>query len=151
MLVVDTPDAILVCPKERSQDIKKLVQALNENDHPEAKRTATVKKPWGSYTVLDSGPSYLLKRIEVFPGEALSLQSHQHRSEHWTVISGLAQVVLDKETLQLKAPDSITIPKNAKHRLENCGSDLLIIIEIQFGHTLDEADISRYEDHYGRR
>ncbi len=149
-LVVDTPDALLVCAKERSQDIKKLVETLNENGHPEGKRAATVKKPWGSYTVLDSGPTYLLKRIEVFPGEALSLQSHQHRSEHWTVVSGSAQVVLDKETLQLKSHDSITIPKNTRHRLENCSSDLLIIIEIQFGHILDEADISRYEDRYGR-
>jgi mannose-6-phosphate isomerase-like protein (cupin superfamily) len=148
--VVDSPDAILVCAKERSQDVKKLVESLNENGHPEGKQPSTVKKPWGSYTVLDSGPSYLLKRIEVLPGEALSLQSHQHRSEYWTVVSGSAQVVLDEETLQLKVNDSITIPKNTKHRLENSSSDPLIIIEIQFGHLLDENDISRFEDRYGR-
>ena len=149
-IVVDSPDAILVCAKERSQDVKKLVESLNENGHPEGKQPSTVKKPWGSYTVLDSGPSYLLKRIEVLPGEALSLQSHQHRSEYWTVVSGSAQVVLDEETLQLKVNDSITIPKNTKHRLENSSSDPLIIIEIQFGHLLDENDISRFEDRYGR-
>ena len=149
-IVVDSPDALLVCTKERSQDVKKLVEALNENGHPEGKQSSTVKKHWGSYTVLDSGSSYLLKRIEVLPGEALSLQSHQHRSEHWTVVSGSAQVVRDEETFQLKVNDSITIPKNTKHRLGNSGSDPLIIIEIQFGHLLDENDISRFEDRYGR-
>ena len=81
---------------------------------------------------------------------ASGLQSHQHRSEYWTVVSGSAQVVLDEETLQLKVNDSITIPKNTKHRLENSSSDPLIIIEIQFGHLLDENDISRFEDRYGR-
>ena len=149
-VVVDSPDALLVCAKERSQDIKKLVEALNEHAHPEGKQPSTVKKPWGSYTVLDSGSSYLLKRIEVLPGEALSLQSHQHRSEHWTVVTGSAQVVRDEETFQLKVNDSITIPQNTKHRLENSGSDPLVIIEIQFGHPLDENDIIRFEDRYGR-
>ncbi len=149
-IVVDSPDALLVCAKERSQDVKKLVESLNENGHPEGKQSATVNKPWGSYTVLESGSSYVLKRIEVLPGEALSLQSHQHRSEHWTVVSGSAEVVLNEETFQLKSNDTITIPKNAKHRLGNPGSDLLVIIEIQVGHLLDESDISRYEDRYGR-
>jgi mannose-1-phosphate guanylyltransferase / mannose-6-phosphate isomerase len=149
-IVVDSPDALLVCGKERSQDVKKLVESLNENGRPEGKQTATVSRPWGSYTILDSGSSYMLKRIEVLPGEALSLQSHQHRSEHWTVVSGSAEVVRNKEIFQLKSNDSITIPKNTKHRLGNSSSELLIIIEIQFGHLLDEADISRYEDRYGR-
>jgi len=148
--VVDSPDALLVCTKERSQDVKNLVEALNEKSCPEGKQPATINKPWGSYTVLDAGPSYLLKRIEVLPGEALSLQSHQHRSEHWTIVSGSAEVVRNKETFQLKTNDSIAIPKSTKHRLGNPGSELLIIIEIQFGHLLDEADISRYEDRYGR-
>jgi mannose-1-phosphate guanylyltransferase/mannose-6-phosphate isomerase len=149
-IVVDSPDALLVCAKERSQDVKNLVQALNEKSHPEGKQPATINKPWGSYTVLDTGPSYLLKRIEVLPGEALSLQSHQHRSEHWTIVSGSAEVVRDQETFQLETNDSIAIPKSTKHRLGNPGSELLIIIEIQFGHLLDEADISRYEDRYDR-
>jgi mannose-1-phosphate guanylyltransferase/mannose-6-phosphate isomerase len=99
---------------------------------------------------LDSGPDFLLKRIEVFPGEALSLQSHQHRSEHWTVASGSAKVDRDDEIFDLKTNESITIPKNAKHRLENPGSELLIIFEIQFGNLLDENDILRHEDRYGR-
>jgi mannose-1-phosphate guanylyltransferase / mannose-6-phosphate isomerase len=149
-IVVDSPDALLVCAKERSQDVKNLVETLNEKSRPEGKQPATINKPWGSYTVLDAGPSYLLKRIEVLPGEALSLQSHQHRSEHWTVVSGSAEVVRNQETFQLETNDSIDIPKGTKHRLGNPDSELLIIIEIQFGHLLDEEDISRYEDRYGR-
>jgi mannose-1-phosphate guanylyltransferase / mannose-6-phosphate isomerase len=149
-IVVDSPDALLVCSKERSQEVKTLVETLNTKGHLEGKQPSTVKRPWGSYTVLDTGPSYLLKRIEVLPGEALSLQSHQHRSEHWTVVSGIAEVTRDQETFHLNAGDSITIPKNAKHRLRNSQSDLLIIMEIQFGHLLDENDISRFEDRYGR-
>jgi mannose-1-phosphate guanylyltransferase / mannose-6-phosphate isomerase len=149
-IVVDSPDALLVCTKERSQEVKSLVESLNKNDHPEGKQPSTVKKPWGSYTILDSGPCHLLKRIEVFPGEALSLQSHQHRSEHWTVISGSAEVIRNNETFQLKSTGCVTIPKNTKHRLGNTGSELLIVIEVQFGNLLDEDDISRYEDRYGR-
>ena len=149
-IVVDSPDALLVCAKDRSQDVKKLVESLKEKDRPEVKQSATVKRPWGSYIILDSGPSYVLKRIEVLAGEALSLQSHQHRSEHWTIVSGLAEVVLDEKTFKLKTNETITIPQNSKHRLSNPGSELLVIIEIQFGLLLDEEDITRYEDRYGR-
>tara|TARA_Y100001936_G_scaffold250291_1_gene302692 strand:- start:193 stop:1623 length:1431 start_codon:yes stop_codon:yes gene_type:complete len=149
-VVVDTPDALLVCAKERSQDVKKLVESLNQKGHQEGKKPATVKKPWGSYTVLDLGPKYLLKRIEVLPGESLSLQSHQHRSEHWTVAEGTAKVELKDKIHQLKINDSIVIPLKAKHRLENPAKELLVIYEIQFGELLDENDISRHEDRYGR-
>jgi mannose-1-phosphate guanylyltransferase / mannose-6-phosphate isomerase len=149
-VVVDTPDALLVCAKDKSQDVKKLVESLNEKGNFEGKLHATVKKPWGSYIILDSGPNFLLKRIEVFPRESLSLQSHQNRSEHWTVASGSAQVERDEETLHLKVNESITIPKNAKHRLTNPGSELLVVFEIQFGNFLDENDIMRHEDLYGR-
>jgi mannose-1-phosphate guanylyltransferase / mannose-6-phosphate isomerase len=149
-VVVDTQDALLVCAKDKSQDVKKIVEALNEKGHSEGKLHATVKKPWGSYTVLNSGPDFLLKRIDVLPGEALSLQSHQHRSEHWTVASGSAKVDRDEETFYLKTNESITIPKSAKHRLTNPGSELLIIFEIQFGNLLAENDITRHEDRYGR-
>ena len=86
----------------------------------------------------------------MLPGEALSLQSHQHRSEHWTVASGSAKVDRDGETFDLKTNESITIPKNSKHRLANLSSELLIIFEIQFGNLLDEKDILRHEDRYGR-
>jgi len=149
-VVVDTQDALLVCSKERSQDVKKLVESLIEKGCPEGRLPATVKKPWGSYTNLDSGPTYLLKRIEVLPGETLSLQSHKYRSEHWTVASGSAEVELKEKIFHLKANESITIPLNAKHRLGNPGTDLLIIFEIQFGNVLDEKDILRYDDRYDR-
>jgi mannose-1-phosphate guanylyltransferase / mannose-6-phosphate isomerase len=149
-IVVDTQDALLVCAKDKSQDVKMLVESLNEKGHPEGKLPSTIKKPWGTYTVLDSGSGFLLKRIEVLPGEALSLQSHQHRSEHWTVVSGSAKVERNEETFHLEVNESITIPKSAKHRLSNPGSGLLIIFEIQFGNLLDENDIMRHEDNYGR-
>ncbi|MEC7785746.1 MAG: mannose-1-phosphate guanylyltransferase/mannose-6-phosphate isomerase [Nitrospinota bacterium] len=150
-VVVDTKDALLVCAKDRSQDIKKLVEELNKKGCSEVKVPAKVKKPWGSYTVLDSGSNFLLKRIEVLPGESLSLQSHKHRSEHWTVAAGSAKVELNEDTFHLEVNDSIIIPLNAKHRLGNPGSEILIIFEIQFGNLLDENDILRHEDLYGRR
>jgi len=149
-VVVDTKDALLVCAKDRSQDVKKLVEKLNNMNHAEVKMHTTVKKPWGSYTNLDTGPDFLLKRIEVHPGESLSLQSHKHRSEHWTVAKGSAKVELNGDTFHLGKNESITIPLNAKHRLSNPGAELLIIFEIQFGKILDENDICRHEDLYGR-
>jgi mannose-1-phosphate guanylyltransferase/mannose-6-phosphate isomerase len=150
-VVVDTKDALLVCAKDRSQDVKILVEELNKKCCAEVKTPATVKKPWGSYTVLDTGNNFLLKRIEVLPGESLSLQSHKNRSENWTVATGSAKVELNEETFYLEANDSIIIPINAKHRLGNPGSEVLIIFEIQFGNLIDENDIFRYEDLYGRR
>ena len=150
-VVVDTQDALLVCAKERAQDVKKLVEELNKKGCKEVKAPSTVKKPWGSYTVLDSGSNFLLKRIEVLPGESLSLQSHKHRSEHWTVAKGSAKVELNEDTFHLEVNDSIIIPLNAKHRLGNPGLEVLIIFEIQFGNLLDENDILRHEDLYGRR
>ena len=147
---MDTQDALLVCAKDRAQDVKKLVEELNKKGCTEVKTPATVKKPWGSYTILDSGNNFLLKRIEVCPGESLSLQSHKHRSEHWTIAKGSAKVELNEDTFNLEVNDSIIIPLNAKHRLGNPGSEVLIIFEIQFGDQLDENDIFRHEDLYGR-
>ena len=143
ILVHDCNDSIVY--------IKKLVEELNKKGCSEAKVPATVKKPWGSYTVLDSGSNFLLKRIEVLPGESLSLQSHKHRSEHWTIAKGSAKVELNEDTFHLEVNDSIIIPINAKHRLGNPGSAVLIIFEIQFGNLLDENDIFRHKDLYGRR
>ena len=111
---------------------------------------ATVKKPWGSYTVLDSGSNFLLKRIEVLPGESLSLQSHKHRSEHWTIAKGSAKVELNEDTFHLEVNESIVIPINAKHRLGNPGSAVLIIFEIQFGNLKDDNENFRHKEIYGR-
>ena len=150
MVVVDTPDALLICPKDRAQDVKQLVEQLKEKECPETKLHATVQKPWGSYTTLDEREGYLLKRIEVLPGESLSLQSHKHRAEHWLVVSGKAEVECDDKKMTLKAREATVIPKGAKHRLSNPGKKLLILIETQLGNILDENDIKRYNDLYGR-
>ena len=133
-VVVDTQDALLVCAKDRAQDVKKLVEELDKKGCSEVKTPATVKKPWGSYRILDSGNNFLLKRIEVCPGESLSLQSHKHRSEHWTIAKGSAKVELNEDTFHLEANESIIIPLNAKHRLGNSGSELLSpIIKLSVG------------------
>jgi mannose-1-phosphate guanylyltransferase/mannose-6-phosphate isomerase len=150
MIVVDTPDALLICPKDRAQDVKQLVERLKGKQRPETKLHATVQKPWGSYTTLDQREGYLLKRIEVLPGESLSLQSHKHRAEHWLVVSGKAEVECDDKKINLKERETTLIPKGAKHRLANPGKKLLVLIETQFGDTLDENDIKRYTDLYGR-
>jgi mannose-1-phosphate guanylyltransferase/mannose-6-phosphate isomerase len=150
MIVVDTPDALLICPKDRAQDVKQLVTQLKEKQRPETKLHATVQKPWGSYTTLDEREGYLLKRIEVLPGESLSIQSHKHRAEHWLVVSGKAEVECDDQKIILKAREATVIPKGAKHRLANPGKKLLILIETQLGNILDENDIKRYSDLYGR-
>jgi mannose-1-phosphate guanylyltransferase/mannose-6-phosphate isomerase len=150
MIVVDTPDALLICPKDRAQDVKQLVEQLKENKREETKIHATVQKPWGSYTTLEKRDGYLLKRIEVMPGESLSLQSHKHRAEHWWVASGKAEVQCDDKTFKLKPGETTVIPKGAKHRLSNPGKKLLILIETQMGDLLDENDLTRYSDLYGR-
>ncbi|MBI4389598.1 MAG: mannose-1-phosphate guanylyltransferase/mannose-6-phosphate isomerase [Nitrospinae bacterium] len=150
IVVVDTPDALLVCEKNRSQDVRRLVEKMKKECRPETQVHATVLKPWGSYTVLEKRESYLLKRIEVLPGEKLSLQSHRHRSEHWLVVSGSAEVELDGRKIPLVRNQSIDIPLGSKHRLGNPGDAPLTIIETQIGETLEEDDIVRYEDLYGR-
>jgi mannose-1-phosphate guanylyltransferase/mannose-6-phosphate isomerase len=150
MIVVDTPDALLICPKDRAQDVKQLVEQLKEKERPETKLHATVQKPWGNYTTLDEREGYLVKRIEVLPGESLSLQSHKHRAEHWLVVSGKAEVECDDKKMILKTREATVIPKGAKHRLANPGKKLLVLIETQLGNILDENDIKRYTDLYGR-
>lgn len=150
LVIVDTPDALLVCPKDRAQDVRKLVGELREQGREEVTQGSTVHKPWGSYTVLSENENYLVKRIDVHPGQKLSLQSHQHREEHWVVAHGRAEVQVDDTKFQLETHQSTTIPKGAKHRLGNPGPGPLTLIETQLGTRLDESDITRYEDLYGR-
>ena len=150
IIVVDTPDALLVCPKERAQDVKKIVEQIKSERRSEASTSTSQNRPWGSYTILHKETNYLVKRIEVLPGESLSLQSHNHRSEHWTVVSGVAQVQIEETLQTLQTNQSIEIPKGAKHRLANLDESSLVIIEVQLGDKLDEDDITRYEDKYGR-
>ncbi len=150
MVVVDTPDATLVCPKSRSQDVKQVVEILKQQGAPEHLEHLTVHRPWGSYTVLEESAGYKVKRVTVKPGGRLSLQLHHKRSEHWVVISGLARVTRGEEVFDLSVGQSTAIPVNTPHRLENPGTETLHIIEVQNGPYLGEDDIVRFQDDYGR-
>ena len=109
-----------------------------------------VNKPWGSFEIIDEGEKYTVKKITVHPGGLLSLQSHEHRSEHWLIVEGNAEVIIENKTYNLKENQHIFIPQGAKHRLSNKGDQKLIVIEIWFGDNLDEGDIKRYDDIYNR-
>ena len=150
MVVVDTPDATLVCPKSRAQDVKKMVEILKQQGAPEHLEPLTVHRPWGSYTVLEEGQGYKVKRVTVNPGGRLSLQMHHKRSEHWVVITGTARVTRGDEVFDLKVGHSTEIPVETRHRLENPGQETLHIIEVQNGPYLGEDDIVRFQDDYGR-
>jgi len=150
MVVVDTPDATLVCPKSRAQDVKKVVELLRNQGAPEHLEHVTVQRPWGSYTVLEEGPGYKVKRVTVNPGGRLSLQMHHKRSEHWVVIAGTARVTRGDEVFDLQVGQSTGIPVETPHRLENPGGETLHIIEVQDGPYLGEDDIVRFQDDYGR-
>ena len=150
MVVVDTPDATLVCPKSRAQDVKQLVDVLKRQNAPEYLEHMTVYRPWGSYTILEEGPGYKVKRVTVKPGGRLSLQMHHRRSEHWVVIAGTARVTRGDEVFDLNVGHSTEIPLETRHRLENPGQEMLHIIEVQNGPYLGEDDIVRFQDDYGR-
>ncbi len=150
MVVVDTPDATLVCPKSRAQDVKKVVQELKKRGAPEHLEHLTVMRPWGAYTILEEAPGYKVKRITVTPGRRLSLQLHHKRSEHWVVITGRARVTCGDEVYDLQAGQSTGIPVETPHRLENPGTEVLEIIEVQNGAYLGEDDIVRFQDDFGR-
>jgi len=150
LLIIDTPDALLVADKSKSQEVKQVVTQLKASQHVAHKLHRTVRRPWGNYTVLEEGAGFKLKRIVVKPGASLSLQLHHHRSEHWVVVSGTAEVVNGEQTLTLRANQSTFIPAGAKHRLTNVGEGDLTLIEVQCGHYLGEDDIVRFEDMYGR-
>ena len=150
MVVVDTPDATLVCPKSRAQDVKQLVEMLKRQNAPEYLEHITVHRPWGSYTILEEGLGYKVKRVTVKPGGRLSLQMHHRRSEHWVVITGTARVTRGDEVFDLKIGHSTEIPVETRHRLENLGQETLHIIEVQNGPYLGEDDIVRFQDDYGR-
>ncbi|MCI0568802.1 MAG: mannose-1-phosphate guanylyltransferase/mannose-6-phosphate isomerase [Acidobacteria bacterium] len=150
MVVVDTPDATLVCPKNRSQEVKAVVDMLRQRGAPEHLEHRTVFRPWGSYTVLEEGSGYKVKRVSVNPGGRLSLQLHHQRSEHWVVIAGTARVTCGRRVFELTVGQSTGIPKETPHRLENPGSGHLHLIEVQNGPYLGEDDIVRFHDDYGR-
>lgn len=150
LTIVDTPDALLVAHRNHSQDVKQVVQILQSQAHKSYLTHRTVIRPWGSYTVLEEGPAFKIKRIIVKPHAALSLQSHQHRSEHWVVVEGSAKVINGPEEYLLKTNESTFVPMQTPHRLSNPNDTVLVIIEVQTGSYLEEDDIRRYEDTYGR-
>lgn len=150
-LVVETDDAILIAKKGEAQKVKDIVSTLKKRGRKEASEHRTTYRPWGSYTVLEEGPRYKIKRIVVKPYEKLSLQMHHHRSEHWVVVSGAAKVTIGDKKIFIHENESAYVPKSTTHRLENPGKVPLEIIEVQNGEYVGEDDIVRVEDHYGRK
>ena len=150
VVVVETPDAVLVTSRERSQDVKLVVNQLQAESREEQTLHRKVHRPWGWYDSLDSGPRHQVKRIMVKPGASLSLQMHHHRAEHWIVVSGTAEVTNGDKVILLTENQSSYIPLGQTHRLANPGKLPLEIIEVQSGSYLGEDDIVRFEDTYGR-
>jgi len=151
LVVVETPDAVLVTHKDRTQDVKKIAERLKKETRSEAQFHRKVHRPWGSYDGVDAGERFQVKRIVVKPGASLSLQMHHHRAEHWVVVRGTAKVTRGDETLLVSENESTFIPLGIKHRLENPGKLMLEMIEVQSGAYLGEDDIVRFEDTYGRQ
>ena len=149
--VIDTPDALLVAALDRTQEVKGLVASLTAQGRPEATTPARVYRPWGWYQTMDLGDRFRVKRIQVAPGKKLSLQKHHHRAEHWVVVRGTAEVTRDGEVLLVRENESIYLPLGCVHRLANPGMIPVEIIEVQTGAYLEEDDIVRIEDDFGRR
>jgi mannose-1-phosphate guanylyltransferase/mannose-6-phosphate isomerase len=150
LMIIETPDAVLVAAKDRSQDVRAIVDQLRREGRSESELHRTVHRPWGSYTGIDQGEGFQVKRITVNPGGRLSLQTHAHRAEHWVVVHGVARVTCGERTFDLHPNESTYIPLGAVHRLENPGTEPVHLIEVQSGSYLGEDDIVRLDDVYGR-
>ena len=150
LIVVETPDAVLVCSKDRAQDVKHIVNHLKANKRSEYQLHRKVHRPWGTYETMDVGDRFQVKRLTVKPGASLSLQSHQQRAEHWVVVKGQAKVTRDDEVIVLNENESTYIAIGQRHRLENESGKPLEVIEVQSGSYLGEDDIERFDDVYDR-
>ena len=150
LVVIETQDAVMVAPRDRVQDVKKLVTQLARDGRSEAKLHREVFRPWGSYDSIDNGERFQVKRLTVNPGQVLSLQMHHHRAEHWIVVSGTAEITCDDKVFLLTENESTYIPIGAVHRIRNPGMVPVHLIEVQSGSYLGEDDIVRFEDSYGR-
>lgn len=148
IVIADTPDALLVCDRDRAQDVKQLVERLKKLKRKEHQAHLTERRPWGSFTVLQEGPGFKIKVIEISPCKRLSLQRHKNRAEHWVVVSGAAKVTNGKRVSWVRSNESIYISKGKKHRLENNLNQPLRIVEVQTGNYLGEDDIERFEDDF---
>jgi mannose-1-phosphate guanylyltransferase/mannose-6-phosphate isomerase len=149
-LIIDTDDALLIAKKGETQKVREIVNKLNSAKRREASEHLTTYRPWGSYTILEEGERYKIKRIVVNPQARLSLQKHYHRSEHWVVIRGAAKVTIGDNEITIHENESVYVPKSTLHRLENPGKVPLEIIEVQNGEYVGEDDIVRVDDMYGR-
>ena len=150
LAVIDTADAVLVAPIERAQEVKDLVGDLESQGRSEARTPARVHRPWGWYQTMDLGDRFRVKRIFVPPGKKLSLQRHHHRAEHWIVVRGTAEVTRDDEVFLVRENESVYLPFGCVHRLANPGRIPVEIVEVQTGGYLEEDDIVRIEDDFGR-
>lgn len=150
LIIVDTPDALLVCDKRKSQDVKKIVDILRSSKRKEHITHMTEKRPWGSFTVLQSARGFKIKLIEIGPKKRLSLQRHDKRAEHWVVVSGCAKVTIGSKQVLVPSNNSIYVPMGNKHRLENPKNTPLKMVEVQTGSYLEEDDIERFDDDFKR-
>ncbi|MCB5184109.1 mannose-1-phosphate guanylyltransferase/mannose-6-phosphate isomerase [Methylobacillus gramineus] len=150
LAIIQTADATLICDRSRTEDIKQLVTLVQKHKPELTELHRTVHRPWGTYTVLEEGINFKIKRISVNPGASLSMQMHHHRSEHWVVVSGVAKISNGDQEMTLEENQSTYIPKTHRHRLENLGDKPLQIIEVQCGDYVGEDDIVRFADTYGR-
>jgi mannose-1-phosphate guanylyltransferase/mannose-6-phosphate isomerase len=150
LLVVETDDAVLIGDRARAEEVKDIVEQLDKDRRAEHVSHPRVHRPWGYYETIDAGQGFQVKRLMVKPGQALSLQYHDHRAEHWVVVSGVAKVVRGEDAFELKRNESTFIPPGTKHRLENAGEEPLFLIEVWSGDKLSEEDIHRLEDRYRR-
>jgi mannose-1-phosphate guanylyltransferase/mannose-6-phosphate isomerase len=150
LIIVETPDAVLVMDRSQSQNVKKIVQQLEQQKRSELYLHRKVNRPWGWYDSIDEGERFKVKRIQVNPGASLSLQKHHYRAEHWVVVKGTAEITNADQVILLTENQSTYIPLGEVHRLANPGTIPLEIIEVQSGSYLGEDDIVRLEDTYGR-
>ena len=150
LVVVDTPDALLVCGRGETGRVRELVERYDGRHDPITQFHLQVHRPWGSYTILEESGSYKIKRVSVSPGKYLSLQLHRRRSEHWIVVSGTAEIQLGEERFILSPNESTFVRAGIRHQLGNPGKDPLEVIEVQSGDYLGEDDIVRFDDEYGR-
>ena len=148
VVIADTPDALLVCDRNRTQDVKHLVERLKTLKRKEHQVHLTERRPWGSFTVLQQGIGFKIKLIEIAPGKRLSLQRHKNRAEHWVVVSGTAKVTSGDKVSLIHSNESIYISKGVKHRLENPERSAIKIVEVQTGSYVEEDDIERFEDDF---
>ncbi|TVQ89991.1 MAG: cupin domain-containing protein [Deltaproteobacteria bacterium] len=150
LAIIDTPDAVLVTRRQRAEQVRDLVRELRRAGLPQAQVHRKVFRPWGCYEVIDQGLGYRVKLIQVLPGQALSLQRHAHRAEHWVVVAGRAWATIEERELTIETNGSALVPIGAAHRLENRSEERLVVVEVQTGEILDEEDIERLDDRYGR-